>query len=69
MVPALFGIASPNLLIVPFVDKKFSEAGELLVRCMDSVLSIGAVTPSGKKRMSGGDFARGARFDGSERFA
>jgi len=45
------------------------EAGELLVRCMDSVLSIGAVTPSGKKRMSGGDFARGARFDGSERFA
>ena len=30
MVPALFGIASPNLLIVPFVDKKFSEAGELL---------------------------------------
>jgi methionyl-tRNA formyltransferase len=45
------------------------EADELLVRCSDSVLTIGAVTPAGKKRMSGGDFARGARFDASERFA
>ncbi len=30
LVPALFGIASPYLLIVPGVDKKFSPEGELL---------------------------------------
>lgn len=30
LVPALFGIASPYMLIVPAVDKKFSAAGELL---------------------------------------
>jgi len=30
LVPALFGIASPNLLIVPAVDKKFSPDGDLL---------------------------------------
>ena len=30
LVPALFGIASPYMLIVPGVDKKFNEAGELL---------------------------------------
>ncbi len=30
LVPALFGIASPNLLIVPGVDKKFAEDGKLL---------------------------------------
>ncbi len=29
-VPALFGIASPNLLIVPFIDKKFNEQNELI---------------------------------------
>lgn len=29
LVPALFGIASPYMLIVPAVDKKFNEAGEL----------------------------------------
>lgn len=29
LVPALFGVASPNLLIVPQVDKKFDEAGQL----------------------------------------
>jgi NAD(P)H-dependent FMN reductase len=29
LVPALFGIASPYLLVVPFVDKKFNEQGEL----------------------------------------
>ena len=28
-VPALFGVASPNLLIVPFIDKKFNEQNEL----------------------------------------
>ncbi len=31
LVPALFGIASPKLLIVPEVDKKFNEEGVLLV--------------------------------------
>lgn len=30
LVPALFGVASPYLLIVPSVDKKFDEAGNLL---------------------------------------
>ncbi len=30
LVPALFGIASPSLLIVPAVDKKFSPDGDLL---------------------------------------
>src|ERR1043165_5423035 len=30
LVPALFGIASPTLLIVPNMDKKFDEEGNLL---------------------------------------
>lgn len=30
LVPALFGIASPNLLITPAVDKKFSPDGDLI---------------------------------------
>lgn len=30
LVPALFGIASPYMLIVPVVDKKFGAEGELL---------------------------------------
>jgi len=30
LVPALFGIASPYLLIVPGIDKKFSADGDLL---------------------------------------
>jgi NAD(P)H-dependent FMN reductase len=30
LVPALFGIASPYMLITPFVDKKFSAEGHLL---------------------------------------
>lgn len=30
LVPALFGIASPSMLITPLVDKKFNEDGELL---------------------------------------
>lgn len=29
LVPAVFGIASPYMLIVPQVDKKFNESGEL----------------------------------------
>jgi len=35
---------------------------QLLVRTSDSVLAVSEVTPSGKKRMSGADFARGARL-------
>jgi NAD(P)H-dependent FMN reductase len=30
LVPALFGIASPQLLVTPFVDKKFDAEGNLL---------------------------------------
>jgi hypothetical protein len=30
LVFALFGIGSPHMLIVPAVDKKFNEEGELL---------------------------------------
>lgn len=30
LVPALFGIASPYLLVVPAIDKKFSTDGELM---------------------------------------
>ncbi|MDX1956427.1 MAG: NAD(P)H-dependent oxidoreductase [Chitinophagaceae bacterium] len=30
LVPALFGIASPSMLITPLVDKKFTEDGELV---------------------------------------
>ncbi|MDE3234442.1 MAG: NAD(P)H-dependent oxidoreductase [Bacteroidota bacterium] len=30
LVPALFGIASPHMLITPFVDKKFDEEGNLV---------------------------------------
>jgi NAD(P)H-dependent FMN reductase len=30
LIPSLFGIASPYLLIVPAVDKKFSETGDLI---------------------------------------
>ena len=30
LIPALFGIASPYMLIVPVVDKKFDETGNLL---------------------------------------
>jgi NAD(P)H-dependent FMN reductase len=29
LVPALFGIAAPNMLLVPFLDQKFSPEGEL----------------------------------------
>lgn len=30
LVPALFGVASPQLLVTPFVEKKFDENGNLL---------------------------------------
>ena len=38
------------------------NADALLIRTSDSVIEIGEVTPAGKKRMSGSDFARGARL-------
>ncbi|MEJ6573621.1 MAG: methionyl-tRNA formyltransferase [Actinomycetes bacterium] len=41
---------------------------QLLVRTSDSVLEIKEVTPAGKKRMSGADFARGARLDSGSKF-
>jgi hypothetical protein len=28
-VPALFGIAAPNMLLIPFLDQKFSPEGTL----------------------------------------
>lgn len=41
---------------------------QLLVRTSDSVVEITEVTPSGKKRMTGADFARGARLDSGSKF-
>ena len=41
---------------------------QLLVRTSDSVVEITEVTPSGKKRMAGADFARGARLDSGSKF-
>ncbi len=44
------------------------EDSSLLIRCLDSTLEISYVTPAGKKRMTGADFARGARLNSGERF-
>ena len=41
---------------------------QLLVRTSDSVVDIKEVTPAGKKRMSGADFARGARLEVGSKF-
>jgi methionyl-tRNA formyltransferase len=41
---------------------------QLLARTSDSVVEIKEVTPSGKKRMSGADFAHGARLDSGSKF-
>ena len=30
LVPALFGIAAPNMLLVPFLDQKVSSEGDLI---------------------------------------
>lgn len=38
LVPALFGIASPYMLIVPGVDKKFSADGDLLEESFSNTL-------------------------------
>lgn len=35
LIPALFGIASPYLLVIPQVEKKFDAAGELLEPAFD----------------------------------
>ena len=41
---------------------------QLLVRTSDSVVEVKEVTPAGKKRMSGADFARGARLEVGSKF-
>jgi methionyl-tRNA formyltransferase len=41
---------------------------QLLVRTSDSVVEIKEVTPAGKKRMNGADFARGARLEVGSKF-
>jgi methionyl-tRNA formyltransferase len=41
---------------------------QLLVRTLDSVVEVSEVTPAGKKRMSGSDFARGARLTAGSKF-
>ena len=56
----------PNSLSVPGQIELTSES--LLIRTADSVLAISEVTPAGKKRMSGADFARGARLTSESRF-
>jgi len=38
LVPALFGIASPYLLIIPAVDKKFNEEGELIDQTFENAV-------------------------------
>lgn len=38
LVPALFGIASPNMLITPAVDKKFSPEGELIDESFENAI-------------------------------
>ena len=52
--------------------KKIGEiqvSGEsILIRCADSILTIEEVTPAGKRRMSAGAFARGARIESGEKF-
>ena len=55
-----------NSLSVPGQIELTSES--LLIRTADSVLAISEVTPAGKKRMSGADFARGARLTSESRF-
>ncbi|MDB5232632.1 MAG: NAD(P)H-dependent oxidoreductase [Chitinophagaceae bacterium] len=40
LIPALFGIASPYLLITPNVDKKFDESGNLLDQAFQKPIDI-----------------------------
>jgi len=57
---------SPNTLLQPGNIELSGD--ELLVRTSDSVLAISEVTPAGKKRMKGADFARGARLNSESTF-
>jgi methionyl-tRNA formyltransferase len=66
---SLFGLHEvllPNALISPG-DIEIVE-GKLLVRTGDSVVEVEEVIPAGKKRMSGADFARGARLIQGSKF-
>jgi NAD(P)H-dependent FMN reductase len=40
LVPALFGIASPYMLVTPFVDKKFSPDGALLDESFQKMVDL-----------------------------
>ena len=40
LVPALFGVASPSLLIVPSIDKKFNEQNELIDPSFEKQLHV-----------------------------
>jgi NAD(P)H-dependent FMN reductase len=40
LVPGLFGIASPHMLITPFVDKKFTEEGVLLDESFQKMVDL-----------------------------
>ncbi len=66
------GIHKISESLLPNALQKVGEIalvdGSLLIRCEDSTLEISEVTPAGKKRMTGSDFARGARLLAGERF-
>lgn len=40
LIPALFGIASPHMLITPFVDKKFTADGNLVDESFQKMVDI-----------------------------
>ena len=66
---SLFGLTEvllPNTLAEPGQIEMVE--GKLLVRTGDSVVEIMEVLPAGKKRMSGADFARGARLTKGSKF-
>ncbi len=78
--PGIWTVFRGERVVVHGVEESFIEndlklAGEvaasgdaLIVRTKDSILKILDVTPAGKKRMSGMDFARGARLKIGEKF-
>ena len=47
----------------------WSDGSLLYVMSADMVLELGDITPAGKKRMSAGDFMRGARIEPGDRFS
>jgi len=66
---SIFGLKEvivPNSLKTPGDIEMIDN--QLLVRTSDSVVEISEVTPAGKKRMSGADFARGARLVTGSKF-